>query len=72
MKKQIATGFLALLVAASALAAKSGGAPIRELTYAGLPAITYVTNSDDLLTEVKVQGRKSYLTTGPLRRMRCP
>jgi hypothetical protein len=58
MEKQIATGFLTLLVAASALAAKPGGAATRELTYAGLPAITYVSDSDGLLTEVRMGGKQ--------------
>ena len=70
MKKQIVTGFLTLLIAASALAAKPGGTSTRELTYAGLPAITYVSNSDGSLAEVKVGGKQivSYdWTTAPTR-----
>src|SRR5882672_351674 len=58
MKKQIATGFLTLLIAASALAAKPGGTSTRELTYAGLPAITYVSDSDGLLSEVRMGGKQ--------------
>jgi hypothetical protein len=68
MKKQIAMVFLTLLIAASALAAKPSGAPTRELTYPGLPAITYVSNSDGSLAEVKVGGKQivSYdWTTAP-------
>jgi len=68
MKKYIATGFLTLLVAGSALGAKPGGARTRELTYAGLPAITYVFDGDNLLSEVRMGGAQvaSYdWTTAP-------
>jgi hypothetical protein len=58
MKKQTVLGFLTLLVALPALAAKPGGTATRELTYAGLPAITYVSDSDGLLSEVQ-DGREA-------------
>jgi len=58
MKKQTAMSCLALLVAASGLAAKPGGTSTRELTYAGLPAITYVSDSDGLLSEVRMGGKQ--------------
>jgi hypothetical protein len=45
-------------MAASALAAKPGGTAKRELTYAGLPAITYVSDSDGLLSEVRMGGKQ--------------
>src|SRR5207248_319591 len=68
MKKQIVMSCLSLFVAASALAAKPGGPVTRELAYAGLPAITYVSNSDGLLSEVRIGGKQilSYgWTTAP-------
>lgn len=57
MTKQIATGFFTLLIAASALAAKPGGAATREITYPGLPAITYMSDGDGLLSEVRMGGK---------------
>lgn len=58
MKKPVAVHFLTiLLMAGSALAAKPAGTATRELLYAGLPAITYVSDSDGLLSEVRMGGR---------------
>ena len=61
MKKHIASGCLAVLIAASALAAKPGDVVTRQLTYAGLPTITYVSNSDGRLTDVSM-GRKQIVS----------
>jgi hypothetical protein len=58
MKKRAVIGCLSLLVAASAFAAKPGAPGTRELTYPGLPAITYVSDSDGSLAEVKVEGKQ--------------
>lgn len=57
MKKRCATWFLTFLVAASAFAAKPG-TTTRELKYGGLPAITYVSDSDGLLSEVRMGGKQ--------------
>ena len=68
MKKHLALVCFTLLIAAPAVAAKLSDAPTRELTYPGLPSITYVSNIDGLLAEVKVGGKQvvSYdWTTGP-------
>ena len=58
MRKQVVTGFLTLFVAAAAHAAKPGGTATRELAYAGLPVITYVSDSDGLLSEVRMGGKQ--------------
>ncbi len=58
MKKHVAMGCLTLLMAASAFAAKPGGSAKRELTYPGLPGITYVSDSDGLLSEVRMGGKQ--------------
>lgn len=58
MKKQFFFSGLAAMVAAAAFAAKPGGA-VRQLTYVGLPTITYVSNSDGRLTNVSIAGKEA-------------
>ena len=71
MKKQIAMSCLGVLIAASALAGKPSGTSSRELTYARLPAITYVSDSDGFLSEVKVGGKQVVSYDWQLRHTRC-
>jgi hypothetical protein len=57
MTKGVLTGCFAAFLAATVLAGKPGGAVTRQLTYAGLPAITYVSDDSGRVTEVSLAGR---------------
>ncbi len=57
MKKRVLTGCLAAFLAAAAFAGKPGSGVRRQLAYAGLPTITYVSDSDGQVTEVTMAGK---------------
>jgi hypothetical protein len=59
MKRQLLVCCVAAVVAASAFAAKPGGGTTRQLTYAGLPTITYVSDSDGRLANVSIAGKEA-------------
>jgi len=57
MKKRFLTACLAALIAATAVAGNPGSGPTRQLTYAGLPTITYVSDGNGQVTDVAMDGR---------------
>jgi Peptidase M15. len=55
--RRLLIGCLIGLIATAALAAKPGGPVTLQLTYTGLPTITYVVNTDGRVTDVTMTGR---------------
>jgi hypothetical protein len=58
MMKRVLIGCLAAFVAAAAFAGKPEKGATRQLTYAGLPTITFTSNSDGQVTVVSTAGRQ--------------